>query len=177
MDSIDRVKRNKLYNLKIPNLEVKNALLENLLRQYSKIPTHGIIDYAQKLLDYTLDCNCEKIVETLGDYLSPISNNIRGKDERFYHGLIFILLYSTKIHVHTELSSFKGGADLVIEDGDTVIIIEFKQDDKKSIEYMINEAMDQIEKKEYVRQYKNKKIVKGAIVFKKGEIGCKLISE
>ena len=177
VDTIDRVKKNRLYTLKIPNLEVKNALLENLLRQHSKIPTRDIIDYGEKLLDYTLKGNCEKIVETLGDYLSPISNKIRGHDERFYHALIFILLYSTKIHVHTNVSSFKGNADLVIEEGNTVIIIEFKQDDKKSIEYMINDAMNQIEKREYARQYKNKKIIKGAIVFKKGEIGCKLITE
>jgi len=42
---------------------------------------------------------------------------------------------------------------------------------------MINKAMVQIEEKEYARQYKNKKIIKGAIVFKKGEISCKLITE
>jgi len=177
VEKIARAKRDKLYTLKIPNLEVKNALLENLMGYYSKIPAHDIIEYAEKLLNYTLECNCEKIVETLGDYLSPISNEIRGKDERYYHALIFILLYSAKIHVHNEVHAFKGNADLIIEEKDHVIILEFKQDDKKSIEYMINEAMGQIEKMEYSRQFKNKKIIKGAIVFKKGEIGCKLITE
>ena len=88
-----------------------------------------------------------------------------------------MLLFQSKIHVHNEVHSFKGNADLVIEEEDIVIIIEFKQDDKKSIKYMINEALEQIEKKEYSRQYKNKKIIKGAIVFKKGEIACKLIKE
>jgi len=47
---------------------------------------------------------------------------------------------------------------LVIEEDDYVIIIEFKQDDKRSIEYMLNEAIEQIEKREYSRQYKNKTI-------------------
>ncbi|MCL2116226.1 MAG: ATP-binding protein, partial [Methanobrevibacter sp.] len=175
--SIDRKKRNKLYNLKIPNLEVKNALLKNLINQYSKIPNHDTIEYAEKLLEYVIEGSCEKIIETLGDYLSPISNEIRGKDERYYHALIFMLLFSAKIHVHNEVHSYKGNADLVIEDEDYVAIIEFKQNDKKSVKYMINEAMDQIEKMDYTRQYKNKKIVKGAIVFKKGEIGCKLVTQ
>jgi len=57
------------------------------------------------------------------------------------------LLYSSNIHVHSEVKSFKGDADLVIEEDDTIAIIEFKQSNKKSLEYMINEAMDQIEKK------------------------------
>ena len=177
VDTIARKKRNKLYHLKIPNLEVKNALLKNLVKEYSKIPNHDIIEYAEKLLEYVIEENCEKIIETLGNYLSPISNEIRGKDERYYHALIFMLLFSAKIHVHNEVHSYKGNADLVIEEENHVIIIEFKQDDKKSIKYMINEAMEQIEEKEYSRQYKNKKIVKGAIVFKKGEIGCKLITQ
>jgi len=177
IDKIVRKKRNLLYTLKIPNLEVKNALLVSLLRQHSKIPTQDIFDYGEKLVEYIIKGNCERIVETLGDYLSPISNEIRGKDERYYHALIFMLLFQSKIHVHNEVHSFKGNADLVIEEEDIVIIIEFKQDDKKSIKYMINEALEQIEKKEYSRQYKNKKIIKGAIVFKKGEIACKLIKE
>ena len=177
MDSIDTNKRDMIYNLKIPNLEVKKALLENLLSQYSKIPSHDTIEYADKLFKYAVEGNCEKIVKTLGDYLSPIASEIRGKDERYYHALIFMLLFSSKIHVHNEVHSYKGNADLVIEEGDYVIIIEFKQDDKKSIEYMISEAIEQIEKREYSRQYKNKKIIKGAIVFKKGKIGCKLITE
>jgi len=40
-----------IYNLKIPNLEVKKALLENLLSHYSKIPSPDTIGYAEKLLN------------------------------------------------------------------------------------------------------------------------------
>jgi len=34
-----------------------------------------------------------------------------------------------------------------------------------------------IEEKEYARQYKNKKIIRGVIAFRKGEIGCKIIKD
>ena len=95
MDNIEIEKRNTLYTLKIPNLEVKCALLESLLRQHSKIQTHDILKYGEKLLEYIQEGNCEKIVETLGLFI-PISNEIRGKDERYYYALLFMLLFSAK---------------------------------------------------------------------------------
>ncbi|KZX12108.1 ATP-binding protein [Methanobrevibacter curvatus] len=177
VDKIETKEDEKFYYLKLPNYEVKSALFENLISQYSKIHLHDILDYANKLLKYTIETNCTKIKETLGDYLSPIPNDLRGQDERYYHTLVFMLLYTAKIHVHSEVHSYKGNADLIIEEDDHVIIIEFKQSSKSSINYMINEALEQIEKQEYSRQYKNKKIIKGAIAFKNSEIGCKLIKE
>ncbi|MDR3062580.1 MAG: ATP-binding protein, partial [Methanobrevibacter sp.] len=178
--TVDKIETNEignLYHLKIPNYEVKTALFKNLVIQHSKLPISDVLEYANKLLKYTIDGNCEKIKETLGDYLSPIPNELRGNNERYYHVLVFMLLYNAKIHVHSEVHSYKGNADLIIEENDYVIIIEFKQSNEKSIEYMINEALEQIEKQEYPRQYKNKNIIKGAIVFKDSEIGCKLIKE
>ncbi|KZX10659.1 ATP-binding protein [Methanobrevibacter filiformis] len=177
INNIETKEDEKFYDLRIPNYEVKSALFENLISQYSKIPLYDVLDYAKKLLKYTIEANCMKIKETLGDYLSPIPSDLRGNDERYYHVLVFMLLYTAKLHVHSEVHSYKGNADLIIEEDDYVIIIEFKQSSKSSINYMINEALNQIETQEYGRQYKNKNIIKGAIVFKDSEIGCKLIKE
>ncbi|KZX11631.1 ATP-binding protein [Methanobrevibacter filiformis] len=177
VDNVEVGERAKFYDLKIPNLEVETALFENLIARYSKISFNDILDYASKLLKYTIDGDCKKIKETLGDYLSPIPSNLRGQDERYYHVLVFMLLYSAKIHVHSEVHGYKGNADLIIEENDNVIIIEFKQSNKSSLNYMINEALEQIETQEYGRQYKNKNIIKGAIVFRDNNIGCKLIKE
>ncbi|KZX17494.1 ATP-binding protein [Methanobrevibacter filiformis] len=177
INNIETKEDEKFYDLRIPNYEVKSALFENLVSQYSKIPLYDMLEYARKLLKYTIEANCTKIKETLGDYLSPIPTDLRGKDEKYYHTLIFMLLYTAKLHVHSEVHSYKGNADLIIEENDYVIIIEFKQSNKSSINYMINKALKQIETQEYGRQYKNKKIIKGAIVFKESEIGCKIIKE
>ncbi|KZX15427.1 ATP-binding protein [Methanobrevibacter filiformis] len=178
--TVDKIETNDdgdLYHLKIPNYEVKTALFKNLVNQHSKLPISDVLSYADNLLKYTIDGDCAKIKETLGDYLSPIPSDLRGDNERYYHVLVFMLLYTAKIHVHSEVHSYKGNADLIIEEEDYVIIIEFKQSNKSSINYMINEALEQIETQEYGRQYKNKNIIKGAIVFKDSEIGCKLIKE
>ena len=42
---------------------------------------------------------------------------------------------------------------------------------------MIKEGLEQIKKREYTRQYKNKNIIKGVIAFRNAEIGCKIIKE
>lgn len=177
IDSVETLGNSKFYNLRVPNYEVESALFENLINQYSKISYYDFIEYADKILNYTIEGNCEKIKETIGDYLSPIPYELRGNDERYYHALIFELLYTARLHVHSELHSSKGSADLVLEEGENIIIIEFKQDKTKSIDYMIKEGLEQIEEKEYGRQYKNRKIIKGVIAFRDKEIGCKIIKE
>ena len=76
--------------------------------------------------------------------------------------------------VHSEILTYSGRIDAIIEEKDHIIIIEFKQDKKRSIESMIDESFEQIENKEYDRSYKGKKIIKIAIVFRKEEVGCKI---
>jgi len=163
------------YTLKIPNCEVESALFENLLNQYSNIQLYDVTNYGKKLLKYLIDGEENKIEETIGDYLSPIPSVLRGSDEKYYHAMIFRLLLSSKIHVHSEVRTRKGDADLIIEEEDYVIIVEFKQSNVSSIDYMIKEGFKQIEENEYGRAYKNKKIIKAVIAFKDKEIGCKII--
>ena len=177
VDSIRREKIGATYTLKIPNYEVETALFENLVKQYSNISYIDFLEYADELLKYTIDGNEQKIIETIGDYLSPIPYELRGDNEKYYHSLIFELLYTAGLHVHSELHSNKGSADLVLEEDNHVIIIEFKQSKTSSIDYMIKKGFEQIENKEYPRQYKNKKIIKGVIAFRNKEIGCKIIKE
>ena len=177
IDNIEKLGNSKFYNLRIPNYEVESALQENLINQYSKIPFYDFMEYADKLLKYTIDGDENKIIDTIGDYLSPIPYELRGDDEKYYHALIFELLYTARLDVHSEVHSYKGSADLVLEEGENVIIIEFKQDKVKSLDYMIKKGLEQIEKKEYSRQYKNKRIIKGVIAFRNKEIGCKIIKE
>ena len=177
INSTETIGSSKFYNLRIPNCEVESALFENLINQYSKISSYDFMEYADKLLKYTIEGNCEKIIETIGDYLSPIPYELRGDDEKYYHALIFKLLYTSRLHVHSEVHSYKGSTDLVIEEGEYVIVIDFKQSKVKSIDYMIKEGLEQIEEKEYTRQYKNKKIIKGVIAFKDKEIGCNIIKK
>lgn len=165
------------YTLKIPNYEVESALFENIIDQYSSIPLYDIMNYSKELLKYLIEGNVKMIEETIGDYLAPIPSVLRGQDERYYHVLIFRLLLSSGIHVHSEVRTQKGDTDLIIEEDDYVIIIEFKQSNTNSIEYMIKEGLKQIKEKEYGRAYKNKKIIKGVIAFRDEKIGCKIIKE
>ncbi|KZX10763.1 ATP-binding protein [Methanobrevibacter curvatus] len=182
--TVEKFKRERIgaiYDLKIPNFEVESAFFENLITLYSNISYIDFLDYADKLLEYTIEGNEEKIIKTIGDYLSPIPYELKGDDEKYYHSIIFLLLYTARVHVHNELHSNKGSADLIIEEGDYVIILEFKQSKDSTIDYMIKKGFKQIEEKEYSRQYKNKKIIKTVIAFKDRkedkELGCKIVKE
>ncbi|MDR1722268.1 MAG: ATP-binding protein [Methanobrevibacter sp.] len=168
---------NTFYTLKIPNYEVETGLFQSLIEHYSAIPLSDVLNYGIDLTNYLIEGNCEKVKETIGDYLAPIPNVLRGDNEKYYHSLILILLLSSKQHVHSEIRRWKGNADIVIEEKDYVIILEFKHTKKTSIEYEIKNAFKQIEEQEYSRVYKNKKVIKAVIVFKDSAIGCKINKE
>jgi hypothetical protein len=175
IDKIELIGNMIFYDLKIPNFEVETSLFENLVELYSNKPFDNMVEYGIKFLNYVLNGDCEGIIETIGDYLSPIPNTIRGKDERYYHAIIFRSLLTSGLKVRSEEHTYNGNVDMLIEEKDHNIIVEFKQSDKKSIDSMIKEALKQIEEKEYARPHKDKKIIKLVLAFKGKEIGCKII--
>ncbi|MDR3223471.1 MAG: ATP-binding protein [Methanobrevibacter sp.] len=174
VERIEEIEDMVFYDLKIPNLEVETALFENLIEIYSKVPIDEIIEYRKKFIGYVFSGDCEGIKETLGDYLSPIPNTLRGRDERYYHTLIFRSLLNSGLKVKSEVKTYNGNIDMIIEEKDHVIIVEFKQSNDESIEVMINKALKQIKEKEYTRPYKDKKLIKLILAFKGKEIGCKI---
>ncbi|MDR2830853.1 MAG: ATP-binding protein [Methanobrevibacter sp.] len=171
---IEEIEDMVFYDLKVPNFEVESALFENLVDLHSKIPIDEIIEYRKKFMGYVLSGDCDGIRETLSDYLSPIPNTLRGRDERYYHALIFRSLLNTGLKVQSEVHTYNGNIDMIIKEKDHVIIIEFKQSNDESIESMIKKASAQIKEKEYTRPYKNKNLIELILVFKGKEIGCKI---
>ncbi|MDR2623720.1 MAG: ATP-binding protein [Methanobrevibacter sp.] len=173
--NIDKTQDEFEYTLDLPNYEVEKALMKNLVRIYTQIPIGDLIQTRKKFWNQVINADCEGLKETIMDYLIPIGNKQRGQNENYYHALIFKWLTSSLgFEGYSNTPTYIGEMDVVLDKTDPIIIIEFKQSKTSSIEYMINEAFNQMNEKQYEKLYKGKKIIKTALVFKNEEIGCKI---
>ncbi|MDR0911482.1 MAG: ATP-binding protein [Methanobrevibacter sp.] len=173
--NIDKTKDEYEYTLDLPNYEVEKALMKNLVKIYTQIPIGDLIESKEKFWNQVTNGDCERLKETIMDYLIPIANKQRGQNENYYHALIFKWLTSSLgFEGYSNTPTYIGEMDIVLDKTDPIIIIEFKQSKTSSINYMINEAFKQMNEKQYEKLYKNKNIIKMALVFKNEEIGCKI---
>ncbi|MDR0911167.1 MAG: ATP-binding protein [Methanobrevibacter sp.] len=172
--NIDKTYDEYEYELYLPNYEVEKALTKNLVKTYTQLPIKKLISARKKFWKQVNAGDCEGLKETIMEYLIPIANKQRGQNENFYHALIFKWLTSLGFEGYSNPPTYIGEMDVVLDKTDPIIIIEFKQSKTSSIEYMINEAFNQMNKKQYEKLYKGKNIIKMALVFKNDEIGCKI---
>ncbi|MDR0912968.1 MAG: ATP-binding protein [Methanobrevibacter sp.] len=172
---IDKTQGEYEYTLDLPNYEVEKALMKNLVKIYTQIPIGDLIESKKKFWNQLTSGDCVGLKETIMDYLIPIGNKQRGQNENYYHALIFKWLTSSLgFEGYSNTPTYIGEMDIVLDKTDPIIIIEFKQSKTSSIEYLINEAFDQMNEKQYEKRYNGKNIIKMALVFKNEEIGCKI---
>ncbi|MDR2545215.1 MAG: ATP-binding protein [Methanobrevibacter sp.] len=172
--NVDENKMPPIYRLNIPNFEVRRAFFNNLVSEFSNVSINDLMKYRKIFWESVLEGDEETIKEIVGDYLAPIPNILRSKEEKYYHALIFRWLLSMGFNIHCEVLTYSGRVDAVIEKNNKIIIIEFKQDNERSIDEMIKESLQQIEDRKYEIPYKGKTIIRMAIVFSKEKIGCKI---
>jgi hypothetical protein len=92
------------------------------------------------------------------------------KGEGFYHALLLVLLWSSRIPTHAENHSYKGRSDVEIEYRDKVFIIELKTaEGRDACERASDEALAQIKTKGYADKYVPAKVTLIGIAVDKTE--------
>ncbi|MDR3292274.1 MAG: ATP-binding protein [Methanobrevibacter sp.] len=169
------------YCLRIPNFEVEQAYRDNLLKIYLKEVEDDIIDSYGELWDDIKSGDCK----SLADYLMiqfgeiPYYLNITNKRDRWKvkQTIFLTLLKHLGFKIRGEVVISQGRIDAVFKDKKHVVITEIKytQDQKKSIDDLLNRALNQIHEKQYYRLYKNKKyiVILLALAFKDVKINKK----
>ncbi|MDR0913117.1 MAG: PD-(D/E)XK nuclease domain-containing protein, partial [Methanobrevibacter sp.] len=103
-----------------------------------------------------------------------LHQKIEDKNEAYYHILFLSWMKLMGFDIQGEIQTFKGRIDAVLKQKDEVVVIEIKYGKKESVDKLLNETMEQIEKKEYYQPYQDKNITLLAIAFKEKEVGCKI---
>lgn len=135
--------------LGIPNKEVKESLFEELLPYYLKVkratPNRIVLD----IIDDIRDGQPEKMVRDLDIFLSGVPYEMHMEDENNLQNALYILLTLIGTETDAEVHTSDGRIDLLITTPQFIYIIELKFDQSAE------QAMDQIESKQYALPYAN----------------------
>lgn len=121
-------RQTELYEIGLPNFEVRTALFEYLIPFYlgkdEKIDRRDIL----KLFNYMESGKAEEMMKWLASYFSKISFYSKLHFERDFHVIVIgiFLLVKDFNEVHCEYAMSSGRTDLVVEAGKFVYVFEFK---------------------------------------------------
>ncbi|MDE6522867.1 MAG: ATP-binding protein [Muribaculaceae bacterium] len=146
----DYDRHSQLYTLGVPNREVTNSLFKELLPQYVKVKSGGDSEtVVRNIINNILLGQPEKLVRNLDIFLAGIPYDMKMENENNLHNAIYILLTLIGVKAETEVRNSDGRIDLVVKTNRFIYIIELKFNRSSQ------EAMEQIEEKQYALPYAN----------------------
>lgn len=165
----------KNYLLTIPNKEVQQIFIEQVKEWFSEITVQDMSSIYAFANAFKIG-DVETIEEMFTSYLKKTisirdTSVAKSKKENFYHGILLGLFAPMGDWiVSSNAESGEGYSDILIEipDDEIGIVIEVKYGDKGQLEDACQEALKQIEEKNYVERLEDNGM---ETIFKYG-IGC-----
>jgi hypothetical protein len=138
-----------IYELDYPNKEVESSLLDGLLSAYREVFPNDSMAWSGDLKEAFRTNNIERVIELLNDLIVNIPyDHWKADKESLFHIVIYLAFRKVGIDVKTEVHTAKGRADLFIETGTHIYVIELKLDSSAK------KALEQILKKDYLMPFK-----------------------
>lgn len=168
--------RGDLFRLAIPNGEVRNALVEELLPRYTGISEDRLPILLQNLREKLNAGDAEGWIRELQAFIAKIPYHLfstprKSKDgdedfgishlEATYHIIVNIIFQMMSVEARSEIAVSGGRIDMVIETHRYVYVIEYKLDGTP------REALMQIDDKGYLLSWRadDRQVIKIGIVF------------
>lgn len=140
-------RRKRFYILSYPNEEVKEAFLVDLLGDLSPGFSDKISVVIDDLKTSLESGDMNRFFKITRSVFASIPYDIFIKDrEAYYHTVIYIILMLIGISIEPEDETNLGRIDAVIEEENTIYIMEFKLG-------TADEALNQIKEKKYYEKY------------------------
>ncbi|WP_462326107.1 ATP-binding protein [Desulfoplanes sp.] len=144
----------RIFTLDFPNYEVRVSLNLHLLNHLSGVPSQTS-SLRLNLIRALRQADLEQVRDLFKSLLSSIpnewyTNNNLDAYEGYYASVIYACLASLGFALRPEESSSHGRADLILDTGDIVYVMEFKV---VEIEGDGQKAIEQIREKGYHHQY------------------------
>ena len=171
----------KKYRLTIPNNEIRELFILQI-REWFQDVSRKDGETLNQFCEAFPEHDPKKIEDIFNDYLwntISIRDTASAKKENFYHGILLGLLgYKSNWLVKSNAESGIGYSDILVEvpKNRTGIVIELKYAEKGDMDAACEEALQQIEDRDYVAKLKDdgmKKIIRyGIACYKKN---CKVV--
>ena len=155
----------KIFQIGIPNLEVKRAYSEIMLRLLTNNN-----DVQEKFTTSLYDVLCENKLDKLKDIFNCFINElsyetVKNFNEACFRDVLKLAMLTFNVTAATEVMGACGRADITAEAGDYLYVFELKvTDNSKDIATKLTEAKEQIIKNKYARRLTDKTVVPVALV-------------
>ena len=155
----------KLLKIGIPNLEVKQAYSEIMLRLLTN--NNDVQEkFTTSLYDVLFENSLNKLKDIFNCFINELSyETVKNFNEACFRDVLKLAMLTFNVTASTEVMGACGRADITAEAGDYLYVFELKvTDNSKDIDTKLTEAKEQIIKNKYARRLTDKTVVPVALV-------------
>ena len=151
----------RMYRLRFPNKEVRSSFNDQVMEHFAGLEPEQSSDLTRQLVADLRSGDVKAFMERLKVLFAKIPYNLRGRREKDYQTILYVVFLMLKVHVNAEYHTNEGRIDLVLSAEEWTYVIELKLN--KSAE----EAMAQIWDRDYVRGFlgQNRRVVAVGVNF------------
>ena len=136
------------YTLRLPNLEVENSFLRDVVGAYTGRDVSQTSSYSFVAGKALYDHDVPKFLKALKSFFSDIPYSLTDRqNEQMWQTICYVVLRSIGLNVHGEVQTHDGRMDMVVDLPNDIYIVEFKLDRPAS------ESMAQIKGRDYAGKY------------------------
>jgi hypothetical protein len=169
------------YLLAVPNLEVRESLMEHLLIAYTQFPMEQLKTLAEDILQNMEDCNSEGLQNNLRQLFADVPYRLQPKkkaapdtNEALYHTIFQILMTMLGFEIQSEKETNFGRIDAVLRHSELAVVIEIKYHATTKPETLLKQAIQQIYDNHYYEPFLNKKVILLGLAFSGKEVSCRI---
>ena len=155
----------KILQIGIPNLEVKRAYSEIMLRLLTN--NNDVQEkFTTSLYDVLCENNLDKLKDIFNCFINELSyETVKKFNEACFRDVLKLAMLTFNVSAATEVMGACGRADITAEAGDYLYVFELKvTDNSKDIATKLTEAKEQIIKNKYTRRLTDKTVIPVALV-------------
>ena len=148
IDAFSQFGNERNYTLKLPNLEVENSFLKDVVGAYTGLDRGQTVNYASHAARALYAHDVPKFLKALKSFFADIPYDLTDRqNEQMWQTICYVVLRSIGVNVNGEVKTHDGRMDMVADLPGDIYIIEFKLDRPAA------EAMEQIRGKDYAGKY------------------------
>jgi hypothetical protein len=167
------------YKLDIPNKEVRESLFSYILGVFTNRTGEDAYPIAKNMFRQIISIDQAGFQKSLEILFKSINYSLHSRIndmEAFYHVLFLSWMRIIGFDIQGEVIQLENRLDGVLIKDDYVVVLELKYDESKSLDSLLDDAIDQIIDNDYYKSsYQDKKIILVGVAFKHKEIKSKLL--
>ncbi len=176
------------YTLEVPNLEVKESLMEHLLSAYIQYPVDQLGVLGKAMLKQILAFDAEGFTNNMRKMFADVPYTLKPSkaknpakaeaknlaNEALYHIIFQLWMTMLGFNIQSERMTNRGRIDAVLQQEGVAIVTELKYHATTKTDILLNQAIAQIREKRYYEPFLDRKVILLGIAFSGKEVGCRI---